>query len=94
MCVWGGGGYKTGGGGEKVKFYPIDLENDWCTLYLWLPLGKGGGGEIGFSHVEAGSTHFEVVLIWELEVLTIPKGSQKVSTLQKGGGMLKRFTLS
>ena len=79
VCVWGGGGLQNGRGRAESEV---------------LPLGKGRGGEISLSHVEAGITIFAVVLIWELELLTIPKGSQEVSTLQKGGGVLKRFTLS
>ena len=34
-----GGGYKTGGGGGQVRFYPYK---------------KGGGGGKGFSHLEGG----------------------------------------
>ena len=37
-----GGGYKTGGGGGQVKFYPYE---------------KGGGGEC-FSHAEGGHKTF------------------------------------
>ena len=53
---YGGGGYKTGGGG--VKFYP-------CKKGV-------GGGRTGFSHDERGGggghTSLEVVLTQELEV--------------------------
>ena len=55
--------------------------------------GGGGGGRTSFSNAEGGCTKsLEVVLTWELEVLVILKGMQRVSTLQKGGA--KSFTLS
>ena len=56
-----------------------------------LTLQKRGGGRTSFRHAEeggGGTTSFEVVLTWELEVLAI--GAQKVSTL----GGAKSFTLS
>ena len=43
----GGVGYKMGGGGGHVKFYPYE---------------KGGGGKTSFSYAEGGSQSFGVVL--------------------------------
>ena len=67
---YGEGGYKmAGGGGEgQANFYPYK---------------KGGGGK-SFSCAEVGgggTKSFEVILIWDLEVLAIVMGgAQKVST--------------
>ena len=72
------GDYTTGGGVSEV-----------------LPIQKGGGGfGKGFSHGEVGDTKgFEVVLTWELEVLTILMGGAKSFHCFKSGGA-KSFILS
>ena len=65
---YGKEGYKTTGGGGQVKFYPY----------------KRGGAEKRYSRAGGGwgTTSFEVVLTWELEVLAIVMaGAQNVSTL-------------
>ena len=75
---YGEGGYKTGGrGGGHVKFYHYEKE------------GLGGGKS--FSHAEGmgGTTGFEVVFKWKLEVLAILKGgggAKSFYSLKEGGG--------
>ena len=68
----GGIGYKTGGGGGQVKFYPYKkmgrVENVLAML-------KGGGGTTGFK----------VVFMQELEVLAILMGGTKSFRPLKGG---------
>ena len=65
-----GGGYKTGGGGGHIKFYPC--------------IKAGGGGRKGFSHARGGGgggiTSCAVVFTQWLDVLAILKeGEKKVS---------------
>ena len=65
-----GAAYKTGGGG--VKFYPSEKRGG-AEFFLAMLKWEGGGG----------TTSFEVVLTWELEVLAIVMGVgvQTVSTI-------------
>ena len=75
----GSGGLQNRKGGVHVKFNP------YRTL---------GGGERSCCHGEGvGQKSFEIVLMWELEVLAILKGGRKKLTPFKKG-VTKGFTLS
>ena len=67
----GGGEYKTGGGGEHVKFYPYEKRGEEKVLAM-LKEGRG-------------TTSFEVVLAWVLEVLVIVMGGTKFPPFKRGG---------
>ena len=73
-----------------------DLFSDWSLVTG--RVGGGGGrwsftlnkrvaGGKYFSHAEGGDTNsIEVVLTWELELLAILKGAQKLFNISNGGG--------
>ena len=50
-----------------------------------LPLQKGGAEKV-LAMLKGGTTSFEVVLTWELEVLAIVMGGTKSFHPLKGGG--------
>ena len=75
--------YGEGGGGGASEVLPLPKGGAEKVLAML----KGGGG--------GGTTSFEVVLTWELEVLAIVMGvREKLPPFKKGGGRKKSFKLS